>query len=187
MKKHLWFFVLLWAGVLSGREIEIGFPQNRDAWHLSLERSHAACAVTTLDGKPCLLLESFFNHLDPLGACSHVTCRIPGAGLKFKEVRVEVWSDTNRRLAVRFTDATRQTHQYRFTIAKKGEWQTLVCRFDTKSHNSMVNIWGGAKDKKWHDPITELTLVADNNDTLWPGSNKRLVRIYFGRVTLVCE
>ena len=144
---------------------EIGFPGNAGAWKSHYEGKEATLAPV-LDGNwSCFKMNiKWEKNGDVTAYCTNkLETPIPD----FKEMIVTFKNDTKRQLVVRLVDGTGQTFQYRYAISPSDKIQTVSCRLDNHMFpdNKSLSIWGGAKDKVWHDPLTAVEFVLDS--TAW--------------------
>ncbi|HCE44452.1 MAG TPA: hypothetical protein DET40_12965 [Lentisphaeria bacterium] len=91
------------------------------------------------------------------------------AGKTFKDLKgdflqVSYWvkSKDVKTLGVRFQDSSGQDFQQRLPLEPNGEWQQVKITQFNKGQS-----WGGADDKSWHAPAKSITLVLEQDGTVY--------------------
>ncbi len=139
--------------------------------------------------RPALLLEGNFpkakngkNHMAVIMS-RHVPQKIG----KFKEIRLDVNSPTEPHVGVALIDATGQTFLHYVKIPTRNSWHTVTCSFDPRDANPgrSVIMWGGAKDRKFHEPLKAEDIYLDWSFRGPDPSFGARGQIYFGKIELV--
>ncbi|RIQ13641.1 glycosyl hydrolase [Jiangella rhizosphaerae] len=98
-------------------------------------------------------------HGDFAGGGNYVQISRPVPNLNLTALTFWVRATTVRRVGLRVTDSTGQTHQQNLTFTPSGAWQEIaVTDFDS---GSGYLHFGGANDGVWHGPATRVGLVLD--------------------------
>ncbi len=123
----------------------------------------------SLSGGPALYIEGNFGGG---GIYAGVTKQIKDIPV-FKVLRIRIKTSDMDRLTLRIQDGTKQVHQYQLSLKDTDEWQEIILKNDGKSkHNS----FGGAKDGKWHDPVTGISFIVSKSN-LFEGLNSGSIMI----------
>ena len=98
--------------------------------------------------------------------------------LPFKRLSFKIKTQDYDSVKLRLVDGSGQIHQQTIDLKDDEDWQDINVE---KASGKGYVFWGGAKDAKWHDPLTGITLMLSKN-SLKPGL--KVGKAYFAEIKL---